>query len=236
MISTLRRRDEAGVERIRAGEDALDGVAHAEVLRELLPRAERCVLAPLDGSEERGDVERPLRDARRELQRERRRVVGIQTLPGEPRERVPDLAGQSRALLASTPRHRECVFREALTGRSLVVADSSRHIKSKPPLTANCANPAARSATPAAIATHTTLLKPHAPPRPNPAPPTDANLSPSARPASTASAGVFGLALTSGDVGREPQSNRLLRPPSSGASSRASGSSTGRDLDVMARG
>ena len=64
-----------------------------------------------------------------------------------------------------------------------------------------------------AIATHTTPLESHAPPRLNPAPPTDANLSPSARPASIASAGVFGLALTSGDVGREPQSNRLLRPP-----------------------
>ena len=137
----------------------------------------------------------------------------------------------------SSPRPRGIgnAFLSALTARSLV-ARSSHYIKSQPPLTANCANPAARSATPAAIATHTTPLESHAPPRLNPAPPTDANLSPSARPASTASAGVFGLALTSGDVGREPQSNRLLRPPSSGASSRASGSSTGRDLDVMARG
>ena len=72
------------------------------------------ILAPLDGSEERGHVERPLRDARRELQRGAAASLGSRPC------RV-SRAGASRTsrvsrALASGPQHRDA-FLSALTAR-----------------------------------------------------------------------------------------------------------------------
>mmetsp|Transcript_1836 Transcript_1836/g.8205 ORF Transcript_1836/g.8205 Transcript_1836/m.8205 type:complete len:263 (+) Transcript_1836:2025-2813(+) len=104
-----RVRDEAGVEGIRAGEHALDVVAHAQVLRQLLPGPQGGILAPLDRSEKRGDVERPLRDARRELQRERGGIVGTEALPGEAREGFADLYGEPSTVVPA-PGHLDVDF------------------------------------------------------------------------------------------------------------------------------